>query len=275
MSQEITDTHDGFIVGTDPKEPPRTAAQWAEVQNETMAGSPLGQSMPQQHNNVSPNGASNRFYTDEDLERIRREEKDKLYGRIQEMDAQLKSLKQEREEQESARRAELEAKAEADRLKEEAEMETRELLKRREQEWSSRFAELEDRYEQDRAVFERERRFQELAQYRQARVSQESEYIIPELRDLITGNSEADIDASIEEMKARTAAIMGQFEQSAMIQRQAMRGAAPTAPPVGPMEQMTTYEQITPDDIRSMDMETYKKYRAQLLNATGRNYRGL
>jgi DNA repair exonuclease SbcCD ATPase subunit len=275
MSQEITDTHDGFIVGTDPKEPPRTSAQWADVQAETMAGTRPGNDQVFVDDNRHRNNSLPRTYTDEDLERIRREEKDKLYGRIQEMDAQLKSLKQEREEQEASRRAELEAKAEAERLKEESEMETRELLKRREEEWSSRFSELEDRYEQDRAVFERERRFQELASYRQARVDQEAEFIIPELRDLIRGNTEADIDASIEEMKERTAAIMGQFEQNTFVQRQAMRGAAPTAPPVGPMEQMTTFESITPEDIRSMDMETYKKYRAQLLNATGRNFRGL
>lgn len=275
MSQEITDTHDGFIVGTDPKEAPRTAAQWADVQAETMAGSRMGSSNQALIDTPAQPNAGSRTYTDDDIERVRREEKDKLYTRIQEMDNQLKTLRQEREEQEAARRAEIDAKIEAERLKEESEMETRELLKRREEEWTSRFAELEDRYEQDRAVFERERRFQELSRYRQARIEQESEFIIPELRDLVQGNSEAEIDASAEEMKARTAAIMGQFEQSAMAQRQAMRGAAPTAPPVGPMEQMTTYESITPDDIRSMDMETYKRYRAQLLNATGRNFRGM
>lgn len=274
MSQEVTETNDGFIVGTDPKEPPRTAAQWADVQNETMAG-PMGMGNPQLADNpVSPTDSNTRFYTDEDLERVRREEKDKLYGRIQSMDEQLKAIQKEREEQEAARQAEIAAEAERARREEEEKMETRELLQRKDEEWASRFSELESRYEQDKAVFERERRFQEVMQYRQARIEQDSEFIIPELRDLITGNSEEEIDASIEEMKARTAAIMGQFEASASVQRQSMRGAAPTAPPVGPLEQMTTYESITPEDIRSMDMETYKKYRASLLNATGRAYRG-
>jgi hypothetical protein len=277
MTQEVTDTNDGFIVGADPKEAPRTAATWAEVQAETMAGNilvPTQQPVEQVAVAESSFEDNPRFYTDEDLERVRREEKDKLYGRIQSMDDQLKAITKEREAAEAARRAEVEAQAERARIEEEESMKVRDLLKRKEEEWASRFTELEGRYEQDRAVFERERRFNELESYRQERVAQDSEYIIPELRDLIRGNSEEEIDASIEEMKARTAAIMGQMEASVSSQRQAMRGAAPTAPPVGPMEQMETYESITPDDIRSMDMETYKRYRASLLNAAGRQYRG-
>lgn len=276
MSQEVTDTNDGFIVGADPREPIRTSATWAEVQNESMGGNPMAQqtqyAAPEP--TVAPTDAGSRFYTDEDLERVRREEKDKLYGRIQTMDEQLKAIVKEREAVEEARRIEIEAQSERARLEEEENMKTRDLLKRKEEEWSSRFTELESRYEQDRAVFEQERRFTELEKFRNDRISQESEYIIPELRDLIRGNSEDEIDASIEEMKARTAAIMGQVEAAASVQRQSMRGAAPTAPPIGPMEQMETYESITPEDIRSMDMETYKKYRASLLNAAGRQYRG-
>jgi hypothetical protein len=275
MPQEVSDAHDGFFVGTDPKEPIRTSSTWAEVQNETLGGNPLAHSQQEVvEQNVARTEADSRFYTDEDLERVRREEKDKLYGRIQTMDEQLKAIQKEREAAEAARLAELEAEVEKARREEEEKMETRELLKRKEEEWAGRFSELEGRYEQDRAVFERERRFTELEQYRQERIAQESEYIIPELRDLINGNSEQEIDGFIEEMKSRTAAIMGQFEASASTQRQAMRGAASTAPPVGPLEQMETYESITPDDIRSMDMETYKKYRASLLNAAGRQYRG-
>lgn len=274
MSQEVTDTNDGFIIGADPKEPPRTAATWADVQAETMAGNILVPTQQPVVEQPAPPPQDQRFYTDDDLERVRREEKDKLYGRIQSMDEQLKAITKEREAVEAARRAEVEAQAERARIEEEESMKVRDLLKRKEEEWQERFTELEGRYEQDRAVFERERRFNELESYRQDRVSQESEYIIPELRDLIRGNSEVEIDASIEEMKARTAAIMGQMEASVSSQRQAMRGAAPTAPPVGPLEQMETYESITPDDIRSMDMETYKRYRASLLNAAGRQYRG-
>lgn len=271
MPQEIAEANDGFIVGADPKEPPRTAAEWAPVLNETTANNPMAQQVAAPEE--APSEAS-RFYTEEDIERVRREEKDKLYGRIETMDAQLKDIQREREEREAALRAEQEAEAEARRKEEEEKMEVRDLLNRKEQEWASRLEELEARYETDRAVFEREKRFHELQQYMQARIAQESEFVLPELRDLIRGNSEQEIDASIEEMKARTAAIMGQIEANIGQTRQQVRGAAPTAPPVGPLEQMTQYETLTPQDIASMDMETYKKHRDRLLNATGRAYRG-
>jgi hypothetical protein len=223
---------------------------------------------------TSTTTAPRTLYTDEDLERVRREEKDKLYGRIQTMDEQLKQLQREREEREAAQQAELDRQAAEARSREESEMEVRDLLTRKEEEWANRMADLEARYEQDRAVFERERRFQEVETYRQARLEQEQEWIIPELRDLVKGSSETEIDESIEEMKSRTAAIMGQLEQTVATNRQGMRGAAPTAPPVGPMEQMESYETLTPEDIRTMDMETYKKFRGGLLDATGRQYRG-
>lgn len=263
--QQPGDTGNGFIVGTDPPTPPR------QVQVE-----PIAPPAPPADPQITSNGTQQQqhFYTDEDLERVRREEKDKLYGRIQTMDEQLKQLQRERDEREAARQAEVERIAEEARLKEESEMELRDLLLKKEEEWNNRLAEQEARYEQDRAVFEREKRFQEVASYRQARLEQEQEWIIPELRDLVRGNSETEIDESIDEMKARTAAIMGQFETATNQQRQGMRGAAPTAPPVGPMEQMESYESLTPQDIASMDMETYKKFRGSLLDATGRQYRG-
>lgn len=268
------------IIGADPKEPVRTAADWAGVLNETIAGDGTGFVAPaaeaQQGQQVPPaqNDPAAPRYTEDDIQRIRREEKDKLYGRIEEMSKQLETLDAERKAAEEARQAEIAAKEAQARREEEEKMETRELLERKEQEWSSRFSDLESQYAADKAVFEKERAFQRIEQYKQERIAQEAEYIMPELRDLIGGSDEAAIDNSIEEMKARTAAIMAQVTQSAQDQRQAMRGAAPTAPPVGPMEQMQTYETITAEDISSMDMETYRKYRETLLHESARAYNG-
>lgn len=275
FTQEVAPTPDGFIVGADPKQPPMTAADWEAVQNETMAGGPQVVGTPTVQIQQAPTPTpSERFYTEEDIERVRREEKDKLYGRISTMEEQLKAIEAEREAREAAARAEQEAAlAEARRLEEEK-METRELLDLREQEWTEKFSSLQSQYEQDKAVFEQERRFQALTEYQTARLAQESEYIMPELRDLVGGSNEAEIDASIQAMKDRTAAIMAQVSQSAVVQRQDMRGAAPTAPPVGPLEQLQQYESVTPDDIRSMDMETYKRHRASLLNAATRSFHG-
>jgi hypothetical protein len=115
--------------------------------------------------------------------------------------------------------------------------------------------------------------FAQVQEYRRDRIEQESEYILPELRDLITGDSAEAIDASIEVMKARTEQIFANMAAANPPPIPFQRGAAPTAPPVGPMEQMPSYESLTPDDIRGMDMETYKRYRGQLLQATNPNRR--
>jgi hypothetical protein len=39
------------------------------------------------------------------------------------------------------------------------------------------------------------------------------------------------------------------------------------------MEQVSTYEQLSPEDIRTMDIETYKKYRESLLASASQQYR--
>jgi DNA repair exonuclease SbcCD ATPase subunit len=266
----ITDTNDGFIVGADPKEPPRTTAEWGNIDSEVS----LSQQPVVVTDQVAPtDGRDERFFTSEDIERVRREEKDKLYDRISSMDEQLKSLAAEREERERAEEA---ARQEAETLrrqKEEETMEVRDLLERREQEFNERINEIQETYERDRALFEQEKRLMELDQYRQAIVDQNAEYIMPELRDLIRGNTEQEIESSVEEMRNRTAIIMQNMTEAATQQRQSMRGVAPTAPPVGPMENSAEYQSLSPEDIRTMDMETYRKYRDRLIPAASQAYR--
>jgi DNA repair exonuclease SbcCD ATPase subunit len=263
------DTGNGFLVGTESPQP-RNAADWNEALNDTMAGSHQ-QSPPvqlidneQSQQQQQPNG---RIFTEDDVERIRREEKDKLYGRVENLSQQLETLQKEREEAERLRQEELQREQERLRQEEESAMDLRELLTKKETEWQERFSRIEQEREQDRALLETERRFQQLEQYRQDRLSQEAEYIMPELRDLVSGSSEDEIEAAISAMKDKTAGIMAQVQQSQAAFQQNQRMAAPTAPPVGPMEQQTTYETLTPEDIRSMDMETYRRHRDQLLNA--------
>lgn len=257
------------IIGADPPQPPITANM---VVQETLASPPPAPEPPAQP--VLPEDQIREL-----VEAARREEKEKLYGRLQTTEERMKEIESEllaererREAEEAARQAEIAAQAEAARKAEEEKMSVHELLERREQEWQQRFQSLESKYEQDRAIFEKERRLHQLDEYKAQRIAQEAEYVMPELRDLIHGDTEEQIDASIEEMKARTAAIMSQVQQNLGEQRQQMRGAAPTAPPVGPLEQASTLQTLTPEDIASMDMETYKKYRGSLLNAAGRAY---
>ena len=264
-------TGTGFIVGAEPANP-RLANDWP-TQNAAQAMSQPAMIVTD-GNNQQPVG---RIFTEEDINKARQQEKDKLYPRIEEMGQQLKSLQQEREAEAQARKAEADAAMQSQKEKEESELSVRALLSKKEQEWNERFQSIEQLREQDRAVFEMEKRLAETENYRLARVQQEGEFILPELHDLVKGNDFNQIDASIEEMKARTNAIMGNVSAVVSQQQQqptVYRGASPTAPPVGPMEQLSTTQRLTPDDIRSMDIETYKKYRDTLLASASQQYRG-
>jgi hypothetical protein len=264
------ETGDGFLVGTEPATP-RLANEWP-TQNAAQAVSQPAVIVTD--GSIQNNQPQGRFFSEEDLNKARQQEKDKLYPRIEEMSSQLKALQAERESEAAARRAETDEAERVRKEKEESELSVRALLQKKEQEWNDRFQSIEQQREQDRAVFEMEKRLAETENYRLARLAQEGEFILPELHDLVKGNTIVEIDVVIEEMKARTNAIIGNVNAVVSQQPQVMyRGASPTAPPIGPMEQVSTTQRLTPDDIRSMDIETYKKYRDTLLASASANYR--
>lgn len=265
----VSDTGQGILIGVEPAQP-RMAADFAQQRPDQAVSQPVanGNGQPQEQRPAYR-------WTDEDIEAARKQEKDKLYPRIEDMDAQLKALREEREA-EKAERERLAAEAEAARkAQEEGEMNVRDLVEKRDAEWQAKLANLESRYETDREIFNKERQLQEAELYRRDRIAQEANDILPELRDFIQGTSPEEIDASIEAMKARTASVLANFVAAEPPQVPfAPRGAAPTAPPVGPMEQQPSYETLTPDDLRGMDMDTYKRHREQLLQAASRARRG-
>ena len=268
QGENIVDTGQGFLQGVQPAQP-RLAADW-QAQRPDQAVSQQQPVYVQQPPNG--NGQPAPRWTDEDLERVRREEKDKLYSRIEELSNGMKSMQEERQAELAERERLAQEAEEARRLKEEGEMEVRDLVTKKETEWQQQMARLEQRYDADRAVFERERQLMQLGEYRRDRIEQESDLILPELRDLVAGDSIEAVDASIEVLKARTAQIFANMaaatQQAPQVPFAPQRGASPTAPSVGPLEQLPAYESLTPEDIRTMDMETYKKYREQLLRAT-------
>lgn len=266
----ISDTGQGHLVGVEPAQP-RQAADWNGTNGRP--DQQVSQPVVNLGNGITqPQQVQGRFFTEEDVAAIRREEKDKLYGRIDTMSTQLEELQSARAAEQAERERLAQEAADIARQKEEGELEVRDLLARKEVEWQTQLSQLEQRYDADRAVFDRERQFNELMEYKRQRIEQESEYILPELRDLITGDNAAAIDASIEVMKARSEQIFANLAAANSVPPP--RGAAPTSPPVGPMEQLPSYESLTPDDIKGMDMETYKRYRSQLLQATSPNRRG-
>ena len=204
-------------------------------------------------------------YTEADLHRVREQEKSKLYPQIESLKDELSSLRQERESRlEEEARLRAEAEAEVTRRAEE-EMDVRELLNKKEQEWESRLeAEREER-EKAFALLERERHFSELQSYRTARLEDERENIIPELIDLITGNSPEEIEESIAGLKDRSLRILDSAQQAMSSARREMTGSRVTSPPSGPMDTNSEQKSFTAEQIASMSVSDYAKNRGKLL----------
>lgn len=217
----------------------------------------------------------------EDIEKARREEKDKLYSEIGGLKDELKAIKAEREkankafEEQQKKEAEEQAKREAEaKKKAEEEMSVKELLAQKEQEWESRWKQLEEENARKDEILAKERRFNELMAYRQRRLEEEQDTIMPELRDMVTlGNSEQEIEASIQALQDRTQRILEQVTAGQQAHRQQQRGTTPTAPPVGPLESQQEFQQLSNDELKNMDMATYAKNRERLLGAVSQRVR--
>ncbi|MFE2539037.1 hypothetical protein [Actinacidiphila glaucinigra] len=220
-----------------------------------------------------------RTFTADDIARARQEEKDKLYSRLtkgderlQSLEAELTTLREERQarEQAEAERAAAEEKAATEKA--EAEMSARKLVEERSTQWEQRFEELQREREQERAALAKEAEFSRLRAYIQERLSAESGTIAPELRDLVAGNTPEEVDQSIEVLKAKTSAL---FESMTAAQQQAraqMRGVSATGyTNTGPADGDAGARQLSVDDIRNMPMSEFAKYRNQLLGAAANN----
>jgi hypothetical protein len=226
-----------------------------------------------------------KVFSEDDVENIRKQEKDKMYKRLEEADTRVKSMEEQMSviaaEREAARKeAELRANKEAEiiRQREIDEMSAKELLLKKEDEfnqrinsveaeWQERLNVIEQQRQAQEALLDKERQMQALIHYRNNRLQAEQEAIIPELIDLVSGNSEEEIEQSIAVLRERSSAIIESIQQATAQQQGRLRGAPVTAPPVGPMETQTEYQQLNADDIRNMSMDQYSKMRDRLLNA--------
>lgn len=216
-----------------------------------------------------PPAPAGRTFTAEDIERARREEKDKVYKTLEDTKTELEALRKEREDRQK-READAQRQAEeAAKKAAEDEMSAKELIEQKEREWQARFDQEAAERQRMEATLEMERRYSALQEYRAVRLAEEGDEIVPELRDMVTGNSEEEIEQSLSDLKDRSARILGNVLAAQQQQRAGMRGVPVTAPPVGPMDNEPGYEQVTADDIRNMDMATYSKNRQRLLGAAG------
>jgi hypothetical protein len=218
----------------------------------------------------------------EAIQKARAQEKAKLYPQVEKLQeelALLRSKEQERELKEAERkaaRAAREAESAAERKKqEEAELEVRDLLAKKEKEWQSQFETERSEREKAFALLEREREFQDLMQFRSQRLEQERESIIPELIDLISGNSRDEIEQSIAGLKERSAKIFDSVAQVAQQSRKEMVGTRITSPASGPLDNDSDSRTYSPNDINNMSMADYAKNRAKLLGSSKNSGQGL
>lgn len=218
------------------------------------------------------------FFTAEDLSKARQQEKAKVYGTVEKLQEELATLRKEREERaaveadRAAKRAEREAAREAEKKAQaEDEMSFKKLLKTKEEEWE---AKLEaERLERERAfaLLQREQEFNELQQYRNTRTEQERNEIVPELIDLISGNTKEEIEASVADLKSRSQRLLESVAAVSQQTRKEMVGARITMPASGPLDNNSDQSSFTPEAIANMSQAEYAKNRSKLLgNSTTR-----
>jgi hypothetical protein len=211
-----------------------------------------------------------RVYTDEDLSKVRTQEKDKLYPQIDALKSELAEIKRQREEELAAKRVEEEARAAEERAKAEADMDVRDLLKQKEGEWQEQLERERQERERAFALLEREKQFSELTSYKQQLLEAERDNIIPELLDLVTGNSPEEVSASIEGLKERSSRILDSAQAAMQNARKEMTGSRVTAPPTGPLDINSEQRTLTAQEIAAMPMNEYAQYRQRLLSDKAR-----
>jgi len=210
--------------------------------------------------------ATSKFYTEDDLAKVRSQEKEKLYPQIDKLKEELDTIKKEREAEIAARAAEAEAKAKAQQEALESDMDVRSLLKQKEAEWQEQLERERQERERAFALLEREKSFADLQSYRTQRVEAERDNIIPELLDLISGNTREELDSSIEGLRERSAKILESAQSAMQNARKEMTGTRVTTPPAGPLETNMEQRNFTAEDISTMSMNDYAKYRSKLLS---------
>lgn len=263
---------------------------------------------------AGPPADGSQYFTADDIARVRQEEKDKLYGRIESLTQELQGFKeqvgsltaaeQRRQAQAEEEKARLEEEA---RRREEEELDAKSLIERRQQEWDQRLNEMnqtwEQRLEQERkereaaeAIAAREREYNDLRTYIQEQVEANKDKIVPQLIGWIDGSSREQVDAAVARAIETSEQIANDVQQQFLAgttdpAQQQHQQAVPVPgvpatpqPPATPGTRVTTgpsndpaafQTQLTPEQIANMPMSEYAKYRQHLVGSASQNNRGL
>lgn len=215
-------------------------------------------------------------FTQDDVERIRQEERQRYQSEQERADQLQNELAAYRKAEEDRQAAEAKTQKDAEKArkkKEEEEMELRDLIQRKDQEWEQRLE--QERQERARAfaMLEQERRHASLQTYMSQRMATEAENIMPELRDLVSGNSPEEVDQSIALLVQKTNDIKSGVVNGLRQVNAGRPTVGVTAPPVGPMETSGTTRTYTADELKAMTPEEYAAERENLLRAASQSRR--
>ena len=211
-----------------------------------------------------------KFYTEEDLAKVRTQEKDKLYPVVEQLKSEVAALKKDKDEKAARKAAESEAKAtekaEKDKAKMIADLDAKDLIKLTTDELREQLERERSERERAFALLEQERTYAELQNYKQNLIEAERDNVMPQLWKYLEGNSPEELNASLEDLKAQTASIFEDAMSAQQAQRQSMVGTRATLPPAGALEVNSENRQFTAEDIAAMPMNEYAKYRSRLLS---------
>lgn len=217
-------------------------------------------------------------FTEADLQKVREQEKSKLYSELEKTRQEAEALRKEKEERDAKdaerreARKQREAEAEAERKrKEEEEMDTRQLLARREQEWQDQLAAERAQREQAFALLEKEREFQALQSYKNQLIEANRDNIVPELLDLVSGNTPDELNHSVAVLTEKSNKIFEAAASATQSARQALPGTRVTAPASGPLDTNSDQQIATPEGLRDLSMAEYARNRDRILGAAATN----
>ena len=235
-------------------------------------------------------GASGeKTFSAEYLARVRQEEKDKLYPKMEALESQwaeaqktLKAIEDQRAQELAEATRLKEEKEAATKAKKEEEMSAKALLEAKLREtnetWEERFTQLQNEREAERATLAKERQYNELVDYRATQLQANVNDIAPQFHNFIMGDTKEQIDNAIAQAKAATQSILDEIRAERQQQQPQQRGVSATGyTALGPLDGTMGQKQYTAEDINNMSMAEYTKWRqeAGIANSDAQRSRGI
>jgi hypothetical protein len=204
-------------------------------------------------------------------EKVRTEEKDKLYPEVGRQRSEIDKLMADLQAREEAAKAEQKRLDEERKAAQEAEMTATQRLEAFKAEHDATIAQLRAEQERIELLHQKEMELQALTAHRQRRIAEESEHIFPELLELVRGNTPEEIEVSIEDLKQRTAQVVANMQQVAGAVRPRPSMPISGTPPVDMAAAVAAANQggqeLSLQDLAAMPMSEYAQHRDAILKA--------